>query len=290
VIGLIEKHFKNNNIKRGCQLLKISRSSYYEKLTREISDTEKNNIFLKQEILRIYFNSKKIYGAPKIHQVLLNNKIKVSLKHVQRLMKELKIRSITVKKWNPGRSSKKQIVSRKNILNQDFTTSNINQKWVTDITYIYTINNGWCYLSSIEDLHTKKIISWDFSQTMDLNLVLKTLNRAIDLYKDLEGLIIHSDLGSQYTSNEYEDRLKSLNISHSFSKKGCPYDNAGIESFHSIIKKEEVYQTKYYSFPQAKIALFKYIEGFYNRRRIHSSINYLTPEKAEKLALAYAGN
>ncbi len=157
---------------------------------------------------------------------------------------------------------------------------------MTDITYIHTLKDGWTYLSTIQDLHTKKVIGWKFGKQMTKELVIETLDNALLNQTPSENLIIHSDLGSQYTSEAYEAKLNELNIRHSFSRKGCPYDNAGIESFHASLKKEEVYPSKAYeNFEAAHLALFQYIEGFYNRKRIHSSINYLTPNQMEELAL-----
>ncbi|MCD2257531.1 IS3 family transposase, partial [Lactobacillus sp. CC-MHH1034] len=209
----------------------------------------------------------------------------ISLKRVQKLMKTLGLRAITVKKYQPSRFSKPITEGRKNLLNQDFTTTTINQKWATDITYIHTRKDGWTYLSTIQDLHTKKIIGWKYGKQMTVKLVLDTLEHALLNNVPTKDLIIHSDLGAQYTSAAYESRLQELNIQHSFSRKGCPYDNAGIESFHASIKKEEVYPAKLYEdFEVAHRAIFQYIEGFYNRNRIHSSIDYLTPEQMENLA------
>ncbi|HEC0895871.1 TPA: IS3 family transposase, partial [Pseudomonas aeruginosa] len=188
--------------------------------------------------------------------------------------------------YKPGKQAKVKSEGRKNLLNQDFTTTSINQKWVTDITYIHTLKDGWTYLSTIQDLHTKKVIGWKFGKQMTKELVIETLDNALLNQTPSENLIIHSDLGSQYTSEAYEAKLNELNIRHSFSRKGCPYDNAGIESFHASLKKEEVYPSKAYeNFEAAYLALFQYIEGFYNRKRIHSSINYLTPNQMEELAL-----
>lgn len=195
-------------------------------------------------------------------------------------MRQLGLRSITIKKYKP-QPSRQTILAKENILNQDFTTNNICEKWVADITYIPTKKNGWCYLSSIMDLHTRKIISHTFSKRMTVDCVLQTLNKAKERYNIPEGMIFHTDLGSQYTAIEVEKWLKKNKIKHSYSRKGTPYDNAGIESFHASLKKEEVYTTSYADFDQANQALFAYIEGFYNRNRIHSSINYLTPQEFE---------
>lgn len=269
-----------------CEILKVPRSSYYEWQKKEPSKRQTENERLSRLISGIYFENKGIYGAPKIHQILLGRGETGSLKRVQKLMREMNLRSITVKKYKPGKSVKGKIESRKNLLNQDFTTTSIHQKWVTDITYIHTLKDGWTYLSTIQDLHSKKIIGWKFGKQMTKELVIETLDHALLTRTPSKNLIIHSDLGSQYTSEAYEAKLKELNIRHSFSRKGCPYDNAGIESFHASIKKEEVYPSKTYeTFEAAHLAIFQYIEGFYNRKRIHSSINYLTPNQMEEFAL-----
>lgn len=269
-----------------CQVLGVARSSYYDWLNAKPSKREKEKNRLCRLISKIYFENKGIYGAPKIHKILAGLGESLSLKRVQKLMKTNGLRSITIKKYKPGTQAKIHGEHRKNLLNQDFTTTTINQKWVTDITYIHTKQNGWTYLSTIQDLHSKKIIGWKFDKQMTKELIIETLEHALLNQKPAKNLILHSDLGSQYTSEAYETKLKELSIQHSFSRKGCPYDNAGIESFHASLKKEEVYPSKQYAnFEAAHLALFQYIEGFYNRKRIHSSIKYLTPNQMEELAL-----
>lgn len=145
---------------------------------------------------------------------------------------------------------------------------------------------GWCYLASVLDIHTRKIIGYAFGKRMTNELVSIALSNAYytqypDKNKDL---IFHSDLGSQYTSNELKELCNKFNIKQSFSKKGCPYDNACIESFHPVIKKEEVYRIKYITFEDANVAIFKYLESWYNKKRLHSAINYLIPNQCELLA------
>jgi len=230
-------------------------------------------------------DSKCRYGSPKITRVINDDREKKGLKsvsqnRVQRLMKELGIKSITVKRFNPY-SKASSYTGGENILKQDFTTTTINEKWVTDITYIYTRIHGWCYLASVEDLHTRKIIGAAFGKRMDTSLVLKALEKAYRSQKPGLGLIVHSDRGSQYTSKEYRRKLKEYNLIQSLSDKGNPYDNASIESFHSILKKEFVNHERFETYEEAKLALFDYIEGFYNRKRIHGSIDYLTPHELE---------
>lgn len=138
------------------------------------------------------------------------------------------------------------------------------------------------------DLNTKKIVGYAFSRSMTTDLISKALENAYQTQQPQDGLVFHSDLRSQYTSDEFARIVKSYHMTHSFSHKGCPYDNACIESFHAILKKEEVNHVRYINFYSAKVALFKYIEGWYNRKRIHGSINYQTPQKLENKIKASA--
>ncbi|PEI86384.1 IS3 family transposase [Bacillus pseudomycoides] len=265
-----------------CQALGVARSSYYQSQHKTESKRSRENEELTKKIIQIHQDSGERYGAPKIHQILLEQGLQVSIKRVQRLMKKEDIRSVVLKKYKPH-SSKSTVEERTNLLEQDFSTTTINEKWVADITYIHTQKDGWCYLASVMDLYSKKIVGYSFSRNMTTNLVVKALENAYYTQKPPEGLILHTDLGTQYTSQEFQTLLANYKIKPSFSKKGCPYDNACIESFHAILKKEEVYRTKYVTFEQANLALFQYIEGWYNRKRIHSSIGYKTPQAIEDL-------
>src|SRR5690625_4286324 len=157
----------------------------------------------------------------------------VSKKRFHRLNKKARIRSIFIKKFRPT-PSKETIVERENILERDFRAETINEKWVGDITYIHTLRDGWCYLASVIDLHTKKIVGYSFSRTMTTDLIIKALENAYYAQKPDEGLIFHSDLGTQYTSTDFAKVIKKFKMTHSFSFKGSLYDNACIESFHAI--------------------------------------------------------
>ena len=202
-------------------------------------------------------------------------------------MRKAGIKSITVKKFRPT-ASKQEVAERENIINRDFSTTTVNEKWVGDITYIHTLRHGWCYLASVLDLHTKKVIGYSFSRSMTTEMVKKALENAYVTQKPNDGVIFHSDLGSQYTSDDFAEMIQDYKMTHSFSHKGSPYDNACIESFHAILKKEEVNHVQYLDFNAAKVELFKYIEGWYNRKRIHGSIGYLTPQELEDLTLNQA--
>src|SRR5690625_2633640 len=277
ITAFINDQKDNHPILTMCDVLEVPRSSYYQSLNKTISNRERENNELTKRIIEIHNDSNKRYGAPKIHHLLTVEGYQVSLKRVQRLMKKANIRSITVKKFSPTPSQEK-VVERENILERDFSTKTINEKWVGDITYINTLRDGWCYLASVMDLHTKKIVGYSFSRTMTTELITKALANAYHIQKPGEGLIFHSDLGTQYTSDEFAEIIQKFTMTHSFSYKGSPYDNACMESFHAILKKEEVNHVRYFDFKSAKLDLFQYIEGWYNRKRIHGSIGYKTPQ------------
>ncbi|WP_195932149.1 IS3 family transposase [Turicibacter sanguinis] len=280
----IDQHHQEHDIKQLCEVLSVPRSTYYQSKHQIESKWKRENHQLLERIKKIYFESSHRYGAIKVHRQLIKEGFSVSLKRVQRLMKSGGLASIIQKKYTPYKQSKELVLDRDNILEQDFSTTSINQKWVSDITYIHVQEEGWCYLASVMDLHSKKIIGYHFSKQMTTDIIVQALKNAYVSQSPKDKVILHTDLGTQYTSQDFKNLTSELNVVQSFSRKGCPYDNACIESFHATLKKEEVYQTKYVTFEQARMALFQYIEGWYNRKRIHGSINYLTPEECEQLA------
>ncbi|MDB8570766.1 IS3 family transposase [Turicibacter sanguinis] len=280
----IDQHRSEHDVKQLCEVLNVPRSTFYQSKHQSESKWKLENQQLLEHIKKIYFESKRRYGAIKVHRQLLKEGLYASLKRIQRLMKLAGLASIIQKKYTPYKQSKELVLERDNILEQDFSTTSINQKWVSDITYIHVQEEGWCYLASVMDLHSKKIIGYHFSKQMTTDIIVQALKNAYISQRPKDEVILHTDLGSQYTSKDFKDLISDLNIVQSFSRKGCPYDNACIESFHATLKKEEVYQTVYVTFKQARMALFQYIEGWYNRKRIHGAIDYLTPEECEQLA------
>ena len=195
-------------------------------------------------------------------------------------MKLLGLKSIIIKKFNHSGSSKcDETKEYPNLLEQEFYAEKPSQKWVGDITYIYTREKGWTYLAIVMDLFDLKVVGWTYGINMTDDLVITAFNKALinrGLNKDG---VFHSDRGSQYTSNDYEKLLQGLDIKHSYSKKGYPYDNASMESFNAILKKEEVNVNNYETFNEAKLAIFEFIESWYNNKRIHSTIGYITPNE-----------
>lgn len=265
-----------------CALLSVSRSGYYKWRHHKPSDQKKRQIKLMKSI-RGHFNGfKKRYGSPKIAAKLREEGWVVSTKTVSRLMKQMGLRSCTVKKHKATTNSKHSHPVFDNVLNQNFAIDAPNKAWVADITYIHT-NEGWVYLASLLDLCTRKIVGWSAGERMTKELVIKALQMAYERQKPGEGVIHHSDRGVQYASNEYRELLKQCKMTGSMSRKGNCYDNASIESFHSVLKKELVYPTKFKTRKQAYDALYEYIELEYNRIRIHSSLGYVSPHHYEKM-------
>ena len=182
-------------------------------------------------VLSVYNEYKKRYGAIKIHRELNDRNISCSIKRVQRHRKRLEIKSIVVKKYHYHKNQGNVPEDKKNILNRDFEADTVFKKLVTDITYIHVVNEGWTYLASVMDLYDRKIIGWAYGKKITAELATKAVKNACLNISNTAGIILHSDLGSQYTSDEFEKYLQEKGIIHSFSRKGNPYDNACIESF-----------------------------------------------------------
>lgn len=270
----------NYSVVKLVKVMKVSKSGYYAWLKRKPSNNKTLKQLMKQEILTIYLESNSIYGAPKITEVLRSKGRKIAVRTVGKYMKEIGICSIIVKKFK-AKSRAKQGLPYENILNQKFTVDAPNVAWVTDITYIWTKQHKWVYLASVMDLYSRKIIGYSLDRFMDVSLVTSALKRALANQNYPKGVIHHSDRGSQYTSNEYLNYLGKNKFIISFSGKGNCYDNACIEAFHSILKRECIYRSIPNDIESLRYTLFKYLDGFYNRKRIHGTLNYKTPETYE---------
>ncbi len=264
-----------------CSALKFPRSTYYKALVRVPSNRQEEYKKFSHEVKQVYDDSKQRYGAVKICRILNGNGIPCSVKRVQRHMAKQGLRSVVVKKYNHQANHGVVPDDKANILGRDFEAETIYQKWCTDITCIHVQEEGWTYLASVMDLCSRKIIGYAYGTTMTAELAVEAVKNACLNVRNTHGILLHSDLGSQYTSQVFESYLHSQGIRHSFSRKGNPYDNACIESFHSVLKKEEVYLHTYQDIKEARRAIFEYIEGWYNRKRIHSAIGYMTPQQKE---------
>lgn len=237
---------------------------------------------LLNQIQEIFNNSKQRYGSPRITAELRCKGMRVSKKRVARIMKKHGIKSKTKKRFKVTTNSKHKLPIAENLVEMKFNPERANSLWTSDITYIRT-HEGWLYLAVVLDLWSRSVISWSADKYMDENLVIRTLDKAIAIRGKQENLIFHSDRGSQFASLRMRKLLEQNQIRQSMSSKGNCYDNAPTESFFSTLKRELVYRENFKTREEAKRKLFEYIEIFYNRKRRHSSLGYLSPLDFENL-------
>ena len=228
-----------------------------------------------------HLKSKKRYGSPKILKSLKAQGVSCNHKTVEKLMFENNIRSIVNKKYKATTNSKHGLAVFDNILDRQFKPLKPNIAWCGDITYIAT-NEGWLYLATVIDLYSNKVVGYAMSDRINKQLVIDALNHALKTRGYPTGVIVHTDRGSQYASNAYKAVLNKHQLIGSMSRKGNCWDNAIAENFFGIIKKEYVYHINFITRNQAKLGIFDYIETWYNPQRIHSKLNYLSPNEFEK--------
>ena len=264
-----------------CEVFEVSRSKYYEWLQNPVTERKKKDGILESKIRIIHNKSNKRYGSPRIHSALQDGGEQVSRKRVARIMRENKIVSISKKKFKATTNSKHSFPVSSNLLNQNFHTKAPNQAWVGDITYIPTAE-GWLYLATVIDLFSRMVVGWAVSERMTTDLIEKAFLNAYWKRKPSNGLIFHSDRGSQYASHCYQQLLKTLKVNQSMSAKGNCYDNAVAESFFGKLKTEFANHEKFISRKEAKSGVFQYIEIYFNRDRKHSTLNYLSPLQFEE--------
>ena len=260
--------------------LGVSRSGYRAFLKHKPSATQKLKAVVKQQIRQVYDDSHQNYGAPKITAELRKSGEKISERTVGKYMKEMGIRAQWVKPWTITTRDSDFSIRLRNILDEQFNPDRPNAVWCTDITYIWT-REGFVYLTSVMDLYARKIISWTLSTTMEVSCVVDTVNKAKTTRSTDNPLILHSDRGSQYVSEAYREVTAGMQLS--YSKTGYPYDNACIEAFHSLIKREWLNRFTISDYGQAYRLVFEYIETFYNTVRIHSHDDYLSPNDYEQI-------
>jgi len=227
----------------------------------------------------VHENSRKVYGSTKITRILNKDAVdKVNHKRVERIMKENGIRSKVARKFKATTNSKHSLPVAENILNRDFTADKPNQKMVSDITYLWT-DEGWLYIAGVMDLCGQKMVGLSMGERMTKDLVINALNSAYLRVGKPTGVLLHSDRGSQYCSNEYQKLLKKYGFVCSMSRKGNCWDNAPMEAFWGKMKYEWLEDKHFKTREEARAAVFEYVEIFYNRQRIHEANGYITPEK-----------
>lgn len=268
-----------------CETLEVSRSGYYDWRDRPESTRSRENRDLTEKIVLFFQESEETYGSPKIHEDLVEEGIRCSKNRVARLMRVNGLKSVRKKKFKVTTDSAHSHPVADNVLSRDFTADAPNQKWVGDITYIKT-GEGWLYLAVVMDLFSRQIIGWSMDCTLHREIALNALDMALK-GRNIAPELFHSDRGVQYASGEYQKELESEGIICSMSRRGNCWDNAVVESFFNTLKVERVYRKRYATRAEARRCIFDYVERFYNRKRRHSSIGYMSPvqfEKTRKLA------
>jgi len=277
----IKEHQPEFSIQAMCAALNVSKSGYYAWLKRRPSPRKLRRQALAMRISEVHRESDCIYGSPRVYRELLSRGERVSENTVARLMQMQQIRSKIAKKFTPCTTqSRHDLPVADNALDRNFNAAGPNQKWVADITYIET-QEGWLYLAGVMDLYSRKIVGWSMSDRMRVDLVADALKMALDRRQPRPALLHHSDRGVQYASTDYQALLARHGCICSMSRTANCYDNAVMESFWGTLKTELVYQIRYVTRNQARQSLFKYIEVFYNRVRLHSSLGYVSPEAFE---------
>lgn len=268
------------NVSGVLRILGVSRSGYLNWKKRVPSDRKKRKETRKARILTIYEDSHQNYGAPKITECLRREGEKIAEKTVGNYMRELGIRAQYIKPYTVTTIDSDFSSELKNILDERFNPERPDAVWCSDITYIWTLE-GFVYLTSVMDLYSRKIIAWVLSDTLEAKHVIEAVSKAKTARDVEQPLVLHSDRGIQYVCKDYIEATEG--IQRSYSKKAYPWDNACIESFHAIIKREWLNRFKIFNYDHAYRLIFQYIETFYNTVRIHSHCGYLSPNEYERV-------
>ena len=264
-----------------CEVLEVSRAGYYAWRDRPASARAKRRAELAKRIKAVHAENREVYGSPRVHRVLAAAGEKVCENTVAKVMNEQRIRAKSKKKFVPRTTdSRHEQPVADNVLDRQFRTPMPDRTWAVDITYVPT-DEGWLYLAGVIDLCSRRIVGWSMAEHMRTELVSDALSMALARRSPGEGLLHHSDRGVQYASEDYQHLLQSHGIACSMSGKGDCWDNAVMESFWATLKTELVNHERYETREQARASIFEYIEVFYNRQRLHSSLGYLSPEQFE---------
>lgn len=270
-----------HSLQRVCRLLKLNRSSLYRRRKIKPAKGSDAHQALIEGICSLFKLSGKNYGSRRIQQALLAQGIFIGRYKVSRIMREQGLVTTWRRKFIKTTNSKHNMKVAENLLNQEFNPTEINKSWVADITYIWTAN-GWLYLAAVMDLYSRKIVGYSLSSRMTADLVCTALQVAIHTRQPPEGLIMHTDRGSQYCSQQYQDLVSRHGIRCSMSHKGLCYDNAVMERFFLNLKMERVWQKHYANHQEAIKDVSHYITVFYNQVRLHSTLEYLSPNNFEQ--------
>jgi putative transposase len=282
---MIKAHEKQFPVGLMCRMLTVSRSGYYGWKQRPPSDREQATRLLAAEIKRVFEDEKGRPGSPRIARRLQEEGRSASRHCVAKIMRNNGWRAKAAKKYKATTNSNHALPVAPNLLQQNFTADAPDQKWVSDITYIWT-EEGWLYLSVVLELYSRRVIGWAIAERMTAALVCDALIMALWRHRMPKGVIVHSDRGSQYCSAAYQKLFRKHQLICSMSKKGDCYDNAAMESWNHSFKVEAIHGERFSTRSDAKNQVFEYIEVYYNRKRLHSKLGYLSPEAFEAKKVA----
>lgn len=276
----IEEHRDRFSVTRMCRQFGVSRSGYCQWRTRAPSNRSMANAALDAQVAAIHAGSQRRYGRPRVVRGLRAQGILVGHERVRHSLKRQGLRPVYQRPYRVTTDSAHHQPIAPNVLDRRFDGWRVNQAWVADITYIAT-GEGWLYLACVMDLASRRIVGWSMSDRIKAELVCQALKSAYWRRKPPAGLIVHSDRGSQYASDSYRRLIKDYRMIQSMSRRANCWDNAAMESFFKTLKVERTHLLRYDTRALAKLDIVNWIEGFYNHRRMHSSIDYQTPVDAE---------
>jgi transposase InsO family protein len=262
-----------------CRLLGVTRQGYYAYAKRRARGRPAE-VELQFQVKQAYEEGRGAYGSPRVLETLRQKGIRASKRRVERTMRGLGLQGRKRRRFRVTTKANPAHPVAPNLLNRDFTADRPNQRWVTDISYVWT-DEGWCYLAAILDLFSRAVVGWALDTTLTTQLPLRALDMAVRRRVPGSSLLHHSDRGCQYTSQDYRRTLEDLGIDVSMSRKGNCWDNAVAESFFATIKNELIYGHRWATRLELRAAVFDYIEIFYNRKRLHSTLGYKSPTQFE---------
>ncbi len=276
----IKEHRDQFSVARMCRRLEVSRTGYCQWKTRPPSHRSVTNAVLDVRVAAIHADSKRSYGRPRIVRGLRDQGVQVGHERVRNSLRRQGLRPVYKRPYRVTTDSTHHQPIAPNVLARRFDGWKVNQAWVGDVSYVAT-GEGWLYLACVMDLASRRIVGWSMSDRIKTDLVCQALKSAYWRRKPPVGLIMHSDRGSQYASDSHRTLIKDYGMIQSMSRKANCWDNAAMESFFKTLKVERIHQLRYDTRAVAKLDIMDWIEGFYNRRRMHSSIGYKAPVDVE---------
>lgn len=281
--ALIDEAKETFPVHRMCQVLSVSQSGYFAWKHRPASNRQREDMVLLAHVRSAFAQSNGTYGSPRMTRELQDDGLAIGRRRTARLMRANGLQARQKRRFKRTTDSQHAWPVAPNIIAQDFAAAGPDEKWGVDISYCWT-REGWLYLAVVIDLFSRRVIGWAVSDRLHRRVALEALRKALTMRRPTDGLIHHSDRGSQYCSIDYQAELRRHGIQISMSGKGNCYDNAMVETFFKTLKSEMIWRTTFYTRAQAEQAIARYIDGFYNPLRRHSALNYLSPAQFERRA------